>query len=98
MNYKKALKRVKSTIDTRVKSIIDVHDINDMYYVEWMEVMAESLEKQIPKQVKKVRQETILGYAVIVHCPNCGGSVWQNADESKYCFRCGQKLDWEANK
>ena len=24
----------------------------------------------------------------------CGGSVWQNKDESKYCFRCGQALDW----
>ena len=27
-------------------------------------------------------------------CPVCGGSVWLNRDESKYCFRCGQALDW----
>ena len=60
--------------------------------------LQKSLEKQIPKQVKKVRHETILGYAVTVHCPFCGGSVWQNADESKYCFRCGQKLDWEVKE
>ena len=56
----------------------------------------EALEKQIPQKVKKVRHETILGYAVTVRCPFCGGSVWQNADESKYCFRCGQAIDWEA--
>lgn len=28
-------------------------------------------------------------------CGNCHGSVWQNKDESKYCFRCGAKLIWE---
>lgn len=27
-------------------------------------------------------------------CPSCGGSVWQIKAESKFCFRCGQKLDW----
>lgn len=59
------------------------------------EEIKEALEKQIPKQVKKIRHETILGYAVAVYCPFCGGSVWQNADESKYCFRCGQAIDWE---
>lgn len=58
----------------------------------------EALEKQIPKQVKKIRHETILGYAVTVYCPFCGGSVWQNADESKYCFRCGQALKWEVSE
>ena len=33
------------------------------------------------------------GYGVHF-CPVCCGSVWQNRDESKYCFRCGQALDW----
>ena len=27
-------------------------------------------------------------------CPECHGSLWQNKDESHYCFRCGQALDW----
>ena len=31
-------------------------------------------------------------------CPSCGGSVWQNADESKFCFRCGQRLKWEVKR
>ena len=24
----------------------------------------------------------------------CGDSLWQNRDESNYCFRCGQAIDW----
>jgi hypothetical protein len=47
----------------------------------------EMLEKQIPKKVFDN------GYEVYF-CPNCKGSVWQIKDESKYCFRCGQKLQW----
>lgn len=30
----------------------------------------------------------------VYFCPSCGGSVWQIKAESKFCFRCGQKLDW----
>ena len=26
--------------------------------------------------------------------PLCGDSLWQNRDESNYCFRCGQAIDW----
>lgn len=31
-------------------------------------------------------------------CPSCKGSVWQVQEESKYCFRCGQKLKWRNTK
>jgi alkyl hydroperoxide reductase subunit AhpF len=34
------------------------------------------------------------GYGV-AFCPVCHGSVWQNKDESNYCFRCGQKIKWD---
>ena len=30
----------------------------------------------------------------IAFCPKCKGSVWQNKDESKFCFRCGQMISW----
>ena len=33
------------------------------------------------------------GYGVHF-CDNCNGTVWQNVDESHYCFRCGSLLDW----
>lgn len=55
-------------------------------------------EKQTPKKVKKIRHEHSLGYSDIYYCPNCHGSVWQIRCESNYCFRCGQKLDWEIKK
>lgn len=48
----------------------------------------ESLHKQIPVQVIKNNQG-------IAFCASCNGSAWQNKDESKYCFRCGQRLDWK---
>lgn len=47
----------------------------------------EALEKQMPKKV-------IVSVHRVGFCPNCKGSVWQNVHESKYCFRCGQKLYW----
>ncbi len=28
-------------------------------------------------------------------CPNCDGSLWQDKDESNYCFRCGQPIESE---
>lgn len=30
----------------------------------------------------------------VYFCPTCHKAVWQNKDESNYCFRCGQKLLW----
>lgn len=95
MNYKEALEEIKYQLK-------DAGDYDDVYWdcvpVKILQACKEALEKQIPQQVKKIRHETILGYAVTVHCPFCGGSVWQNADESKYCFRCGQAIDWEAKQ
>lgn len=47
----------------------------------------EVLKKQIPKAIIDN------GYN-IKFCPKCNGTVWQIKDESNYCFRCGQKLEW----
>ena len=46
-----------------------------------------ALEKQVPRKVNKNLHN-------VAFCPSCNGSVWQISDDSKYCFRCGQKLDW----
>ena len=45
-----------------------------------------ALEKQMPKKV------TTNGF--VYFCPECRGSVWQIKPESRFCFRCGQALDW----
>ena len=94
MNYKEALKEIKYQLKEA-----DGYDV--IYWdctASILEICVKSLEKQIPKQVKKIRHETILGYSETYFCPNCGGSVWQKADESKYCFRCGQAIDWEVSE
>jgi len=46
-----------------------------------------ALEKQIPKKVE-------ISSNSIGFCSECHGTLWQNKDESHYCFRCGQKIDW----
>ena len=45
------------------------------------------IDKSIPAKV------TENGYGVYF-CPACKESVWQNKNESNFCFRCGQKLSW----
>jgi len=49
--------------------------------------IAEALEKQVPKKVKR-----FLDYKTIKMCPECGHELIYG---SKYCDKCGQKLDWE---
>jgi hypothetical protein len=49
-----------------------------------------ALEKQIPKKPE------ISSYG-IAFCPICCGSVWQNRDESDFCFRCDTAIDWSDN-
>lgn len=92
MNYKEALKEIKY-------QLISAGDYDVVYWdcipTAILDICAEALEKQIPRQVEKIKHETILGYAVTVHCPLCGGTIWQDADESEYCFRCGQAIYWE---
>lgn len=50
-------------------------------------LIVQSLEKHIPRPV------IYNGYGVYF-CPVCHGSLWQIKCESNYCFRCGQKVDW----
>lgn len=39
-----------------------------------------ALEKQIPKK------------PIFKYCPRCSGRVM---DYAEYCYKCGQKIDWE---
>ena len=54
---------------------------------ELSDTIKESLSKHIPK-------EPVISNYDVAFCPVCKGSLWQNKDESNYCFRCGQKIDW----
>lgn len=62
----------------------------------------DKLEKEIPKKPKEIQYKPLLNYGWKYECPSCGIAVGYNendgnayTEESEYCGRCGQKLDWE---
>lgn len=79
MNISKALENLK---DNRQYIVNDT-----MTDLSSIDLAIQSLEKQIP--MKPVRSSYNVAF-----CPVCNGSLWQNKDESNYCFRCGQKIEW----
>ncbi len=56
--------------------------------------IAKALEKQIPKKPKALRTYD-RKLSAMGDCPVCGRTVDNNEN---YCFNCGQRLDWEAEK
>lgn len=47
----------------------------------------EALEKQVPKPV-------VTDACGLVRCPCCENLIRYKAHESRYCFRCGQAIEW----
>ena len=50
----------------------------------------DALKKQIPKKAKESHSH--IRYVKIYECPNCKGEF--SGKVSKYCYHCGQALDW----
>ena len=75
------------------------HNISDLHrkkangQKEVMQVTIEALEKQIPKKIKVCKTpNTSFGKARTYYvCPNCGAKM---CCDWKFCFECGQALDW----
>ena len=63
-------------------------------YAEAIEVAVEALEKQIPK--KPIKSDREIRYCEVFKCPNC--SFEFSGRVSKYCYRCGQALDWRVTE
>ena len=61
-----------------------------MDYSVAFETAIEALEKQIPK--KPIKSDREIRYCEVFKCPNC--SFEFSGRVSKYCYRCGQALDW----
>lgn len=62
--------------------------------VECLKKCAEALKKQIPK---KPKVKTTFNSGFQTHeCPNCGNEFGfcRGIKYSKYCPKCGQRLDW----
>lgn len=65
----------------------NLYEVYNGKYVEWTPELQEAWDKQ--QEVNVIYN----GYGV-KFCGKCDGTIWQNKDESKYCFRCGNKLKW----
>lgn len=57
--------------------------------------IAEALKKQIPQKPKAVKASRDFKDFMMGDCPVCDRTVDNN---EQYCFNCGQRLDWEAEK
>ena len=92
MTIEEAREQLKDLIRDRESFIVGDND-EEIYRkdIEALEKALEILEKQMPRKV-------IRSIYHVRFCPTCQGSVWQNRDESKYCFRCGQALDWSVDE
>lgn len=87
------VKRVTNYIRSCRESGIDVTITIDK---SRSHLVLNALEKQMPKKV--LRRQGLKNfnndiYAIRGSCPECGmeGLLSTNTD---YCYRCGQKLDW----
>jgi hypothetical protein len=70
-----------------------LHDIITDH--ELCQTQKEELEKAIDQLTPKKINKSSFNVAF---CPMCHGAVWQLRHESKYCFRCGQALDWSVEE
>ena len=69
-----------------------------IYITEALNMAIEALEKQIPKKPKEKEENQ---YSTFYDCPCCGGYLVSKIDgelccgqEYKYCYHCGQAIDW----
>lgn len=77
------------TVEEAIK-ILDVNVIcspKAIQFKEAVETIKKALEKQIPKAVKE-----FLPFSR-AKCPACNGIMGAHASR-KYCYYCGQALDW----
>ena len=87
------------TYEEAIEILQEEHDFcQEMSYViKALQMAIEALEKQIPN-TPKVKEET---YSRFYDCPSCGGYLVSEIDgelcsgkKYKYCYSCGQALDW----
>ena len=74
----------------KVKSFRDIPLVN-------VAVVIAALYKQVPKEVKNIHPAEVKETGLHIlsgDCPVCGSSV---PAERRYCWDCGQRLDWSRN-
>lgn len=67
-------------------------EIHSQVLCDAVNVAIQALEKQIPKRPIKSKEQRIR-YVNTYYCPTCNlGFTGFNI--AKWCYHCGQKLDW----
>ena len=83
MTESEAIKEFQQNIDMPFGSNISI---------EASDLAIQALEKQIPKKPIKSKEQKIR-YVNTYYCPTCNlGFTGFNI--AKWCYHCGQKLDW----
>ena len=98
MTIEEAREQLKDLIRDRESFIVGDDDEIYRKDIEVLKKALELFEKQMPRKVIRSIYNVRFYPTCQGFCPTCQGSVWQNRDESKYCFRCGQALKWEDKK
>lgn len=98
--YKRAYERLNSVIYTSYWS-------EHLYKSNWGEYLSTcedsfEMEYQMDKDLEVVKEAVDKGTpvkrvsnGVVDFCGSCKGTLWQIQVESNYCFRCGQRIDWD---
>lgn len=79
-----------------IKELRDSEEIREFYYVENFikacDRAIQALEKQIPKKPIKSEKQ-VIRYVNTYCCPICKLG-FTGTGIAKWCYHCGQKLDW----
>jgi hypothetical protein len=63
-----------------------------IYMNEALNMAMQALEKQIPKKPVKSEKQ-VVRYVNTYYCPICNLGI-TGTNIAKWCYHCGQKLDW----
>lgn len=67
-------------------------EIHSQVLCNAVDVAIQALEKQIPKKPIK-SEEQVVRYVNTYYCPVCRLGI-TGTNIAKWCYHCGQKLDW----
>lgn len=78
---------------TYEEAIIDIREnIQPIVGGKSLDIAISAIEKQIPKKIN-ISLKGTTDWNTKCHCPNCHSMVLHG----KYCFNCGQALDFNSN-
>ena len=69
-----------------------VHHPECSIFAEALGLAIQALEKQIPKKPIKSEKQ-VVRYVNTYYCPTCELGI-TGTNIAKWCYHCGQKLDW----